>query len=436
MSSPTDRHYTDTLDTLRRLSRSDELRETEREAVAEDLADIDTMLAKLEQGVVEIAAFGEINSGKSSLLNALLGSRVFATSAEGGKTREQTRYQWTPALKEFAGLGDSKLVVVDTPGINEVGGLDRTVLAHKAVRYSDIVLFVTFGDLNDVEFAALKLLHELDKPIILVLNKIDLFKRRELEETLASVRRRVVPMIGDADIVFAAADPTPSVRLVTLPDGSEREEEVKRAPIIEDLQARILEILSREGKAVVALNANLFAAEVSERIARLKVEARQLEAERLITRFMWIKACAVALNPIPIADIAGGALSDGVMVQKLGEVYGQSFSRTNANKLIREILGAWGIAVTVEWATHLLSGALKTTVPIVGHAVVAVPQALAASWTCYVIGQAANRYFRDGGWGPRGAKAIVREILASLDQDSVLTPLRERLLARIEGRRD
>ena len=98
-------------------------------------------------------------------------------------------------------------------------------------------------------------------------------------------------------------------RSVVAADGSEHEEEVKRAPIIEDLQARILEILSREGKAVVALNANLFAAEVSERIARLKVEARQLEAERLITRFMWIKACAVALNPIPIADIAGGALS-------------------------------------------------------------------------------------------------------------------------------
>lgn len=432
---PSERHYQDTLETLRRLARSTELRAAEREAVAEDLADIDQMLGKLEEGVVEIAAFGEINSGKSSLLNALLGQPVFATSAEGGKTRERTRHEWRPDLREFHGLGDSRLVVVDTPGINEVGGLDRAVLAHKAVRYSDLVLFVTFGDLNDIEYAALRLLHELDKPIILVLNKIDLFKQRELEETLQSVRRKVQPMIGDADIVFAAADPRPSIRLVTLPDGREREEEVRREPVIEDLQARILEILQREGKAVVALNANLFAAEVSERIAILKVAARQAEADTLITRFMWIKACAVALNPIPIADLAGGALSDAVMVQKLGEVYGQQFSRTNAQKLIREIIGAWGIAVSVEWGTHLLSGALKTTAPIIGHALVAVPQGLAAAWTCYVIGQAASRYFRDGGWGARGAKAIVREILDGLDQDSVLNPLKERLLARLHGAR-
>jgi small GTP-binding protein len=433
--SPSERQYQDTLTTLRRLAGSTELRDSERDAVADDLRDIDNMLDKLEKGVVEIAVFGEINSGKSSLLNALLGEKVFATSAEGGKTRERTRHEWRPDLKEYAGIGESRLIVVDTPGINEVGGLDRAVLAHKVVRYSDIVLFVSFGDLNDIEFSALRTLHELNKPIVLVLNKIDLFKKRELEETLASVKARVEGLIGDADIVFAAADPRPVMRLVYLPDGSIHEEEVKRTPIIEDLQARILEILSREGKAVVALNANLFAAEVSERIARLKVEARKSEAEELITRFMWIKACAVALNPIPIADIAGGAVTDAVMVQKLGEVYGQTFSRANAQHLVREILGAWGVAVTVEWATHLVSGALKTTAPLIGHAVVAVPQGLAAAWTCYVIGQAASRYFRDGGWGQRGAKAIVKDILSELDPDSVLRPLRERLLARLAGRR-
>lgn len=433
MTEP-NRRYEDTLATLRRLAHSNELRESERAAVAEDLKDIDTMLAKLESGVVEIAVFGEINSGKSSLLNALLGKKVFATSAEGGKTQERSRHDWMPDLKAFNGLADSRLVVVDTPGLNEVGGLDRAVLAHKVVRYSDLVLFVSFGDLNDNEFAALRMLHELDKPIILVLNKIDLFRREEVDATLAAVRTRVDGLIGDADVVFTAADPRPVLRLVHLPDGTQHEEEIRRPPIVEDLQARILEILTREGKAVVALNANLFAAEVSERIAHLKVEARQTEAERLINRFMWVKACAVALNPIPIADIAGGALSDAVMVQRLGEVYGQSFSRANAQRLIRDILGAWGVAVTVEWVTHLAAGALKTTVPLVGHAIAAVPQAMAAAWTCYVVGQAATRYFRDGGWGPHGAKAIVREILDGLDQDSVLRPLKERLLTRLAGR--
>jgi small GTP-binding protein len=428
-------HIDATMATLRRLVRSDELRESERAAVADDLADIAAMLQKLEAGVVEIAAFGEINSGKSSLLNALLGRPAFAVSAQGGRTRERQQQEWTPSEVAVPGLGASKLVVVDTPGINEVDGLDQAALAHKTVRYADLVLFVTFGDLNEIEFTALKALHELDKPIIVVLNKIDIFKRHELAEVLAAVRAKVAGLVGEADIVFAAGDPRPSIRIVTLPDGREQEEDVPRAPVIEDLQARILEVLQREGKAVVALNANLFAAEVSDRIAALKVEARKAEADTLITRFMWVKATAVALNPVPIADVAGGAVTDAIMVQKLGEVYGQEFSRRNAARLIKEIIGAWGIVATVEWATHLASGLMKGLAPLLGHAIVAVPQALTAAWTSYVVGQAASRYFRDGGWGPKGAKAIVREILSDLDRDSILSPLKDRLLARLESRK-
>lgn len=425
-----DKQYRETLDALRQLSRT-ELREHERAAVAPELDEIDTMLEKLEKGMVEIAAFGEVNSGKSSLLNALLGRHAFAVAATAGKTRELARQDWSPSREVVKGFADTRLVMVDTPGINEVEGDERAAIAEATVRYADIILFVTYGDLNDVEFSALKALRQLHKPIILVVNKIDVFKRRELEETVASIRRKVGGMVGEADIVFAAGDPAPALRVYHNLDGTEREEWVARPPIIEDLSARILEILSREGKAVVALNANLFASEVSERIALLKSQLRADEAERLIRRFMWIKASAVALNPIPLADIAGGMVSDAIMVQQLGAVYGQPFSRENARKLITEILGAWGIMVSLEWITHLAAGVMKGAAPIVGHALVAIPQALAAAWTTYIVGKAATVYFSQGGWGGRGAKAILRDILAGVDRDSVLEPLKEELQRRL-----
>jgi small GTP-binding protein len=425
-----DKHYRETLAALRRLSGLD-LRENERVAVAPELDEIDTMVEKLEHGVVEIAAFGEVNSGKSSLLNALLGRPAFAVAATAGRTRELSRQDWTPSRQESKGFADSRLVMVDTPGINEVEGDDRAAIAEATIRYADIVLFVTYGDLNDIEFSALKALRTLHKPIILVINKIDLFKRRELEETVASIRRKVGGMIGEADIVFAAGDPAPVLRLYHNLDGSVREEWADRAPIIEDLSARILEILQREGKAVVALNANLFASEVSERIALLKATLRAEEAEKVIRRFMAIKALAVALNPIPLADIAGGMVADVVMVQQLGAVYGQPFSRENARSLVTEILGAWGIMVSFEWVTHLAAGVMKGTAPLVGHALVAIPQALAAAWTTYIVGKAASVYFRQGGWGGRGAKAILRDILSGVDRDSVLQPLKDELLRRL-----
>ena len=425
-----DKQYGEILTALRRLSQTD-LRDSERAAVAQELDDIAAMVNKLEHGVVEIAAFGEVNSGKSSLLNALLDRPAFEVAATAGKTRELSRQGWVPNRDMMTGVADSRLVVVDTPGINEVEGDDRAAIAENTVRYADIVLFVTYGDLNDVEFSAIKALRALHKPIILVVNKIDLFKRHELEETIASIRAKVGDMIGEADIVFAAGDPGAALRVYHNLDGSQHEEWVDRPPIIEDLSARVLEILHREGKAVIALNANLFATEISDRIATLKATVRGEEADRLIRRFMWIKASAVALNPIPIADIAGGMVSDVIMVQRLGVVYGQPFSRENARALITEILGAWGILVSFEWMTHLAAGLIKGAAPLVGHALVAVPQALAAAWTTYIVGQAATVSFRQGGWGGRGAKAILRDILAGVDRDSVLEPLKDELLRRL-----
>ena len=59
--------------------------------------DIEQFTAKLENGRVEIAAFGEVGSGKSALLNALAGEKIFAVSAEHGSTAK-SRQGW---LQEY-----------------------------------------------------------------------------------------------------------------------------------------------------------------------------------------------------------------------------------------------------------------------------------------------------------------------------------------------
>jgi small GTP-binding protein len=429
--SLTDEQFEDTLKNLRKLAQSDDLRESERQSVAGELDEIEAMLAKLERGEVRITAFGEVSTGKSSLLNAMIGKPVFTTGARHGVTTDLSEEDWAPARREFKGIGESKLVVVDTPGINEVDGGDRAALAEKTVRYADLVLFVTDGDLNQIEFDALKTLHELNKPILLVLNKIDLYRQHQSAMILDALTERTGGMLTENEIVFAAGDPGPAVRLIPQPDGSEKAIEVERAPIVEELEARILEILSREGKAVVALNASLFASEVSERIAILKIEARGAEADRLIYMFLGVKALAVALNPIPIADILGGMAADAYMVRKLSLIYGQEFSADNARRLVRSILGAWGVAATAEWAAHLVAGLVKGSTFGLGTVLTAIPQGLVAAWATYVIGQAAKVYFRDGGWGDRGPKAVIQDILDQTDRDSVLAPLKDKLRARI-----
>ena len=60
----------------------------------------------------------------------------------------------------------------------------------------------------------------------------------------------------------------------------------------------MLEVLDREGKAIIALNASLFATDVSEQIKQLKQQVRSKEVTRLIYYFMLGKALVVGANAV------------------------------------------------------------------------------------------------------------------------------------------
>src|ERR1700679_813739 len=155
----------DTVEALRRLSADERLRPQEREAVEAEMHDIEEFTSKLENGRLEITAFGEVGSGKSALLNALAGEKIFTVSAEHGSTDKVSK----------SGFKNTKLVLVDTPGINEAAGELRGKLAEETVRYTDLLLFVADGALNSVELEAFEHFSHLHKPIVLVINKADLY---------------------------------------------------------------------------------------------------------------------------------------------------------------------------------------------------------------------------------------------------------------------
>ena len=129
-------------------------------------------------------------------------------------------------------------------------------------------------------------------------------------------------------------------------------------PKIELLEARMLEVLDREGKAIIALNASLFATDVSEQIKQLKQQVRGKEVTRLIYYFMLGKALVVGANPVPVFDILAGMASDALMVQRIGAIYGTDFSLKNAQSMVLEILRAWGLMAAAEYGLHLAADLL------------------------------------------------------------------------------
>jgi small GTP-binding protein len=412
----------DTIEALRKLSADARLRPQERASIEKEMRDIEEFTSKLENGRVEIAAFGEVGSGKSALLNALAGEKIFAVSAEHGSTDKVAK----------AGFKNTKLILVDTPGINEAAGELRGKLAEETVRYTDLVLFVADGDLNRVEVDAVTQLCDLHKPMLLVVNKADLYGPAQIKEISESILRKVGHRIGPADIVFAAAAPREAEREIHKADGTVEIVRYQPKPKIDVLEARMLAVLDREGKAIIALNASLFATDVSEQIKQLKQEVRGKEVTRLIYYFMLGKALIVGANPVPVFDILAGIASDALMVQRIGAIYGTDFSLKNAQGMVLEILRAWGLMAAAEYGLHLAADLLRTVTMGTSTVLTALPQGLAAAWSTYVVGNAANIYFRDAGWGGRSPKDIVQDILTGAEKQktSILAPIRDQLKAK------
>jgi small GTP-binding protein len=433
MPADQDRDFEDAVTTVKRtLAHVQSADPKERDAMVQEWTSLTDMARKLETGRVDIALFGEVSSGKSALINALVGEYVADVNVQGGWTKEIWRVGWgvPHAVK---GLGTSELVLIDTPGINEVDDEGRAVMARNAARSADLILFVTDADLNAREFEALTDLATASKPIILVFNKKDLYTREQRQRVLEVLRNERLPhVIGPEDIVMTAADPLEREVVFESPDGSTRTEWRKPKPDVEDLKIRILNVLDREGKSLIALNASLFAADTSDKLAATKIRLRDAHAQRAIWTFVVTKAIAVAANPVPILDIGGGLAIDTAMVMTLGDIYGLPMSKRNAGRLIRQIMLSAGWVTLGEWLTHLVANAMKATSLGAATVLTALPQGLAGGYGSYIVGQAAKYYLQHGAsWGDAGPKTIVRRILETAEQDSILDKLRDEVSRKL-----
>jgi GTPase len=94
----------------------------EEAVLAGELSQLRELGKKLDETTIEIAAFGMVSRGKSSVLNALMGQDVFQVGATHGTTVNRAAQRWQHDSPDRPGLEGAKLVVVDTPGIDEVGG--------------------------------------------------------------------------------------------------------------------------------------------------------------------------------------------------------------------------------------------------------------------------------------------------------------------------
>ncbi len=421
-STTGDTHLQLATESLRQLLDDKRIPDDIRESLRDDYTQVRGMLDKLEHGHLHLAVFGRVSVGKSSLLNALLGKSVFSVSVLHGETRSVNMQQW----QEYS---DGGIFLIDTPGINEIDGESREKMAHEVANRADLVLFVVDGDLTDVEFQALKTVTSTHRPTLLIVNKVDRYTEKEQQQLRSIMRTRTQGLIAPENLVFTTAQAHRQT-VIYVDENGEEQETVRERPInISALKTRLWDIVEAEGKTLSALNASLFAGHLSKEVGQRILAIKRELGEKTIRMYCLGKGVAVALNPIPVADLLAAAAIDASMIIHLSKLYGLPISRNEASELIRTILGQMLLLAGTVWAVHLVSAALKLGTGGISTILTGAAQGAVAWYSTLVVGRVAEEWLANGkSWGDSGPKLTVARILESLDRDSVLTEAREEIL--------
>jgi hypothetical protein len=404
--------------------------------VKPDLEVLTSTLNKLETNVICIAAFGLVSRGKSAVLNALIGQKILPTGPLHGVTQYPRSVRWNPG-------GKVQIELIDTPGLDEIEGQARAQMAKDVARQADLILFVVAGDITRTEYQALCELRQAQKPLILVFNKIDLYPATDREAIYKNLQqlgagsptaRRLQQLLSSDEIVMVAAEPAAEEVRVEYPDGQVSYEWETPPPQIAELQQKILHVLNREGRSLLALNALLQVKDAEAAIASKTLERLNETAEDLIWQYTKYKALAVGLNPIAVIDILGGFVADLALIRSLARLYNLPMTGFEATKLLKTILFSSGGLLLGELGSGMLLGLGKSATAIAtgdnpmnmtAFAGTAIAQGGIAGYGTYTVGKAAQVYLEKGcTWGQFGASTVIQEILSQVEPNTILYRLR------------
>lgn len=311
------------------------------QAAGVDTAEIEQELEELkrrrEAGEIHVALFGEISTGKSSLIGALLPDAETVSDVRGGTTRELIRYEWLSS-------GGDRLILTDMPGTAEAdGGLDE--MSQAEAERAHLVLYITDGDLNRQQHLALDSLLAIGKPMILVLNKTDRYTTADADR----LSERLAAVVGgrpNTAFVRTSAAREREV-IVQQPDGRERVEVRPVAPDVKELALALQRLIDGQQEILDQLRDSAGFLLASRRLDEAVTSARRKKADKLVDGYS-VKAVIGAMAAVaPGSDLVIQGILGTQMVREITAVYDTRASKVDTELLLK-------LVQKHVWRTHTL----------------------------------------------------------------------------------
>ncbi len=263
---------------LKKADIEERMREAEKSGVdvAGAQAELQELAARQRSGSVHLCFFGEISTGKSSLIKTLIPDADVAITPVGGSTIDIRHYRW----RDDKG---TMILLTDVPG---TGGLESELdhVAEQEAQRAQVVIFVCDGDLTRAQSAAVKWLLALGKPIVLVMNKSDRYDRQEQAMLMERLLDHLNDLGGDIalnQVVAVSAGGEVDV-VERQADGSETSSRRKRPADIGVLVVAINRLLEEDFASLDARRDRAVFRLTADKLAAAEGEYRQQRAEQVI----------------------------------------------------------------------------------------------------------------------------------------------------------
>ena len=338
--------------------------EAENLAGSELLQQVTQLTAELDRQEIRIAITGGKAVGKTTLL------QVLATS-------------WMPQMPQQLKLSETPALFTATTD-NALAATLATAIA------SDLVLFVTTGDLTESELQAWQQLTAANQQTVLVLNKQDQYLPEDRATVLTTLQQRI-SSYPQAVVATAAVPSWLKVRQHQL-DGAVQEWQEQRQPEITQLTQQLTQTINQVGQQLVWATTRRAALALKTAAQTELNHIRRDRALPIVEQYQWIAAAAAFANPVPALDLLATAAINAQMVMDLGNIYQQQFSLQQAQATagtVGKLMLKLGL---VELSTKTITTILKSNaVTFVAGGVV---QGVSAAYLTRLAGLSLIEYFQ------------------------------------------